>query len=1432
MESDYLTDNLYHTLGIPATASEETILQTLDSMQARGKSGFATQADQSQTLETIKNNLLNKSFRLRSMIFTGGFGNESLDLQLQRLKEIKLQSHVVVQEWINVYSSWFEMLHRLPFQKHLLEACSLTESGDAGDFEILKSVISDILEFLLDLLFIRLKDALTVGEKEKALAYFDILNQVPGFKEPSKDKRVQAALATFVEVLLKQMEELIKAGLGDYSKRSKVEAKALLSKCERDVRLAVTPYYDIFQDFHFPQKEKFYNELHRYFKELCEHLRRAGLKDKASFFKEHLKRKQQTKEPVQKLSTDSVMDPELERKTEAVLKEIENLAKAGKTRQARRELGRLRKKTVNPNDIHQVEKALADPFFLLDRTQTLPEIKVPYKLSGNVVENEQGASIRVLWFNPGFPVWSVKSFAFDNQGQCLGQVPTPFRYLLSRVISGLGIFLIIFLAISGMGGGNKEGEVSEPEILPNLSAAPEKKFSQSVATLKSAPKVSKQNLQIAFDHIASTLLKGLSPQNGVIDSKDFVEEWGRDLFGLPRQYRNLIFEQIATPLLSYLSSTGYEDQELLDWSLKMASHKRLKDLLKDAILSGLNKGNSDFCKNIIRKARLYGISLDPDLLQQLYEHKLAVIEDLMVSADSFNDLPISLWQEGIIELWEARSNMSANEGLTIVSRYEADLKEYRPDLLKILLDSNKRVRYAWENHVNEGFSSKSIEKRVKLEASHSLVRKGAYDQILTVVSTIPTDPENPSLLLLRAPVLYVNGYFPRLLSILESTPKEDTTAPFLQFIWGKAHLMEGNLDEAISHLKPLVQQHLSKYLKLWSQLNTREKQLREIIVKSLSGKKGKYREEGRRIYLIQDPKEAKQETEKFTLSEFDKDFNIKKIRKNIQAKQYVLESLYGLVSAWALLGTPDLIRKGRDLLSELAQVCKFPETTILLGEHDFLLGKEGAAKQLWKDAERACFERQDLKPLLILFEVYHRNQNNSESKRLLKKVGRLDPDHLFRDNVARTHLRLEPKLSKKIELLKTIRQPKRGERIQLSLFNLENALHQGNKSEYQRRFGEFLKKAPELREVQDDLSLIKELGHVLFRHYRLTGDKFSLDWSLQSFEKAYKILQSQKTFNQVIHTLWFQLLEKGFPNQTRLHFLKSTDLGEFWKSLEILLQENDQEILVQAFQKQKSWQKIHDLLKTNTLEPGFTFIPPPAFFTVLMSKPSVFQLGFFSELKNDNKSQDSFESFWADEKIVKEFQRKKIAGDKESAFAIMKRSERDTLGDHYSNAIIDWGEAVLKEWRVQKSPLKMGFESLLEKVELGNALKPNLTARRLSFDVRLARLALWFDPNKDQIADYPSEVVIRSAFLNGRGGKEVEIKALFNEASGLFKEYGTFLNDDLLLFLSLDPDFKIDLSESQINLFRWKTKFCADVVLKPLFEKVLEKNIVLQEGKP
>jgi hypothetical protein len=1393
MNKESFFENLFDQLGIPASSEENDVRNAVQSWQTRVEKGFIHNESEAEKIREIQHKAFDKKYRLHSMIVKGGFGWDQLDLQLARIRKLVGKSGTPVsQEWIDVLTSLHVVLYRDEFCEFLLEKCPLTQKDSEEDRGILTELVEEFFQFFMDFHVQCVESALKQHERESAFEHFRIVSDFPDLTESYRRQFVERMMHYFVayadgltakySVVLSEIQ----------NEKSRFQARAKLSKLERDSREALIPVYELIKKHDFQEQPPILEKTENFVRELIHYLQTNNLSEKSNFLI------QEMSDAPRDMATQPmtpVVDKDVSGDAGKVLAELGRLVEEGKVRQAKALFAKEKQGRHPPEIAQAFERISNDPFFFVNKnSKTRPGATTFSSLGPSGCVNEKGDRIDIRWLKLGVPLFPRKAFVFNKENQCLGEVTLPDRFQKIQVLLAILFVLVggyLFLTLRGLQVRESPSETAQAKLTA-IKAMP--RFERFVPISEFLQNPDYRQTEYYPEAIMEFYMVTVHLFNAYREKDrigDFLRDIGARTLFLGRKEKIKLMHYLFPPIMEALEKDGFQNENLIEWALKMGGFDLGTRLVARQINWAVENKKPDVVRDAIDIGRKYRIRISAKTLNRLIDHELIHPNEALVLCESMEDIDRKYWKRAFLKIWGGQTELTLYECNLLIQKAGDAFPDLRLDLLAILLDENKKKSYDEQNtwdQVDMRFKHPVIEKRVKLVVCRFLIRRGRFDEMRTLAETIPEEPENDFLYHLRIPVLFHQNKPIHVINFLESYRKNRELGEYDRVLLGLSYIEKNRFEEGRELLQPIVRERFEDYVKLWDKLNRRKDVVRKYVRRQLKLKKGKYEPVARKIFLMQDDNEADRAREDFILGEIDADYTVRMIKRGITELDYIYDSIYGLIEVYIHNNRAKMLRSARDMLLELRNQFFDYDTEILLGRVFLLLGKEKGGRDIFTEVEDSCIERKIYAPLIKLLETYHRIGFQEEIKKLSRYIFRKCDDDLdFLARAARTLYRIETREDEKLHWLKKIKNKTLEDEIRIHFLKIEIDKKKGDYSGMLRGYQELLEQSPRYLAAVEKLELLKMLGDGFFEFYRLGNSSAALDRAVTAFERVSRIEQTNPVIlNKFLNVLWFRTLEKLFPGADGLFLITESDLAFLWKAVDIHSTEDRAGKTIQHLATSPDFLRCRKLFQRILGLNETFFVLPPGFFSLLRAEGP--PLDFLDEIDPDAFSRveaRSFLQFWRLPSVMQNpVLLKKLDEDVESAKKAMKQVPEEEL-KAYAEAILNWAEAVIRQWVYTDEPLKMGFPKLMERVAFSSGLNPTLRARRLLLEIELMKLAFWYDPEKIFLRSMTPAWVIARARSRGQTIKKGDLSNIMDDVRELIPRYRPFFVDDLVLLLGI-----------------------------------------------
>ncbi|MBN2144692.1 MAG: hypothetical protein JW774_08730 [Candidatus Aureabacteria bacterium] len=1433
----FLSDNLFDQLRINTQATEEDIARSYDLLKRQVESGFMVNEEDQKKVQELSRYLQDKEYRIRSLVFHGGFGNQEWDQQLALLRKLMDKDKLVLKEWEDCFLSLYEVWDSPAFSPALLDSGHITKKDDPEDIAILGRVLNHLIKNILDVLLQRMEMCLKIGDRSAALLYLELLNKL-SLKEDSLKKIALERLAqAFSGYILSKINELKSFGSKLRNQDNKFHAQAVISRIDRDTKDVVVPLVSQIQALEYSGKETLQREFDSFIENLVQLIGRFDKPEKADFYTKGDLLKKPDAVPS---ASEKKKDTRIERRIPAGapqlaggvssavgLDEIKKMASDGKIEVAKNLFKINRKKVKTPDQIQQYEKAAADPFFFMDEQHKKYSARNPFfTLKPTSCATEDGRSMKILWFRFIIPLIPVRALVFkEGEKEPLGRLLLPFKYQLMHFLVALIMAMALYglFVIKGKGGyETKDNEAKELLSEVRSSDSMEDTLERALHLLSRQEFSQSQAYSDAF-RLCLRLTEGVFyyyVKHRRVNT--FLKRYGNAYLQLNRKDRLVIHHRLFRCIRNRLFENHYVSEDFFEWAIKMGDYESGRTLLLDRLHFHEQKNDVANVRKTLDMGRKYQIRFSGAILLPFAKRNILSPEEILLFCENQESIPETYWKEGILKIWECRSILNDDENLAVVQKTSNRFPELRCDLLAILLDVNKNAVYDWTKEIRQVFKAPSVEKRIKIIACRDLIRKDKMARALEVAKTIPIHPDNEALTYLSVPIFYAQKKWHQMIEFLENYQKKHALESYDKLLMGVAYIKQGDHQKGKDILQPLVNTYLEPYLVLWQELHSREKTVREDVNMKLKGKVGKYEAVARKIYLIQSDEEARQEKEKFILSEIASDFHVVKLKEKIATQQRFLDAVYAYTEAVIQLKNPAQLRPVRDMLYSIKKAFFSFDTDILLARVLLDSDKGASAKDILEETENLAFERKEYRPLLRLLSTFYELGWNDNRMKLAKRIFKKCDDQDFKDMTARQMGMQMADEDDKMDWLKKIKSKNSIDEAMIHLISIRIEKKKRNMNAALELSQRLTSWSQEKIKGIDDINLLKELGRELFRYYRLSGRVDALISAEYSLERAavYDKRNSQ-LMNELWSVLWFRLLSDLFPSFPDLYLLSETNTDLLWACFDSVLETKTEKAFIEKVNDHPYFTRIKALLqKMNGSEWLSTITVPPGFFLLLRTEGVLWD-GMMN-LKRDSMASVPFSELWRRYPEEEDLIKKKMQSDLDFAKKNMKTTEEKNSPE-YALVLLSYVKAEIQNWLYNDQTLKVGFDRLLENAELSRAIRGGIQIKRAVLVVKLYRLAFWHDPNKEALISLPPAMVIKKAILSGQGSKQNELNAILNEIKELYKESRPFFNEDMFVLLSLfeneSPGISPELADIIHQEARWDFNNAKSQILRQSLKK-------------
>jgi hypothetical protein len=638
---------------------------------------------------------------------------------------------------------------------------------------------------------------------------------------------------------------------------------------------------------------------------------------------------------------------------------------------------------------------------------------------------------------------------------------------------------------------------------------------------------------------------------------------------------------------------------------------------------------------------------------------------------------------------------------------------------------------------------------------------------------LPAHPENDALMAMRLPIFFIQKKYFHVRRISEEQPWPQDE--FYELLRGLAYTRMGDSKKAITILDPWVALRFQEYVALGNKLLAREVIIRNEISEKLNGQKKCPIHQ-----RIEEGRELAQDKEKFLLSELTKDFQITKIKTKIANYRYLQEGIFGWIESSLQLKDPVLLSKVDLHLQAMRNTFSDPRIKLYQGQLFFLLGQQSQAEKTFQEIEKSCFSLNDYAPLLDLCVMYERLSLHIPLKELTQRMFKQCKDSTICDALYR-FLAESAIESDKTEFLNKIVKKSVPDEIQLSLLQIQQEKNIPSKAPLRSPLVgqlETLLQNSERFFDTDSAPLLEALGDQSFLYYRLTHSLDALNTAIRFFKQALFFYKKNTLLEiKIHHTLWFRILENLFSSPD-ISLLSEDFTLPYWHAIALKSASKEGSSAVNALNAHPDFSEVQ-ILAEKILSAKTLWVTPPIFFELLCAEgvPNTLLNGSpdLSEIKKI-----SFSKFWIEDPITQA-----LLDHKRYRLLALKEGSTQSTNDLRQES-----ENAFWDWISKNRPIKGNFETLIERVELNKELiKPTLVGRKLLLDIKLARMALWFDPNREWIGAIPVPWVIAKFVQEGQTARNSELQLLVEEAAQIQKEAAPFFLEDLYGLETNDPNF-------------------------------------------
>lgn len=1442
MNDDFFKDNLYLQLGLTPACSEQEILNALQSWYTRIEKGYVQGADTVDKVQLLMNLVNDKEYRLKSLILFGGFGDKAYDNYLEKLKKIFLAVKVSSKDWLELLQGLSEHMKKETWLSLLFSKCPLVQKGNSGDLAIIIKIQDSIFLHILSFHLQSLEDNF---KRNDHINGFEHLKVLEGFPDLHPEKRRELAVrmsGSIHEYLNNQIMKITGVMKETEVAKSKFQAKAALSKIDRDLKEKILNPYDFLSAGPYLDNTGIKSSLQDLLTSLVVLYEKYGMNEKNLILNERIKGKTDSKsiQPPQKKSESKKISDKFEdlkgftpdaqgieevKALQESLKSVKALIVKGEIKEAKCQVRAIRKKIKTVDGIQLMERLSADPFFFINIKAPIPRESTCFRfIHHKEIVNEQGSHVAIFWLYLLLPLFPLKAFVFNSENAVLGSIDFPRKYRKQQMMI-LGILFVVFFILRSFFG-MPSSESTRPDFLiksqlkqmDSTVVSPKEKLNKLIQMFNQQagrlPDSLASEILSRFCSVFDELLS-FYKMNNRLDF--FALEIGAKLTETPPGLRKRVLQVVSPKVLQIFKQADFKPVNLFKWYTLAANKQTCNFLCEEYVAYTLNKGDSSLIAKGVKYSKQVKAKFTGKTIQALIKMKMIHEEDVIFLSQSMDQLSYETLENIILKIWDLSTTYQDSYALDVVNLIGKDYPELRLDLLKIILDKNKNSIYPWKNELLN-FKFSAIDKRVKLVLSHQLIKNGRIDEMLKLAESIPDVPENDKLYFLRIPVLFYQNEFSQIIQFLESKNQLTPLDDFYKTILGISYFKTQNFEKSVIMLESIINKHFKPYCSIWSELNKRKTILNNYLNEQISSKKGKYEAIGRKIYLIQKDDEAARVKKDYIDGEIRKDFNIISLQQKLSEKQYIYDAFFAFIECKIKTKNPEELRIARDYLLSFKDYCADYNTEIYLGLIFHHLGKSNAFKEYFDVIEDQCLKEKVFLPLLHLLQIYKDLEAKDSMMRLAKLMVKKCEDEVIISKVIHKMLDLSDLIDDKIFWLERLKNHGPEDEIRLVLYKIEREQAKGGD-----RYLSALKQMDKISEKNfgiHNLDLLSQLGFQFYRHYLAEGNRHSLAKSKICFERAVKLNpKSVNLINSYLSVLWMNALESVFLNSPNLYLLNEDYLFPITEYIE---DHSTGKETGKLFDQLNSSQEfiLFNKLFNSMLENHAEIVIPPGLFLMIRSSQCHFL--FYNKVQsNEALKSIPYNDFWGIPSFRSSLNKLSFYSKRvdETKKVFDRTSEEDLK--HYPDSFLNYAEAQLRLWKNNKDNLRMTFMKLLEKAEYCNQLEPSVKAKRIILDLRICRLANWYDPNKETIPNESPGWVIRKAILDGQQLKSDEYEGLLNDLQAFYKTFSPFVHEDLLLIGSLTRKFDYKKNKNMIRAIELELLFCSDSARREILKKLL-----------
>ena len=1443
MNDDFFKDNMYLQLGLTPSSSEQEVQNVLQSWYTRIEKGYVQGGDTVDKVQNLMNLVKDKQYRLKSLILFGSFGDRTYDNYLEKLKKSFLSVKVSSKDWLELLQNLFDHMKNEEWRSLLLSKCPLTQKGDPEDLKRIEKVQESIFLFILNFHLQSIEDCFKRNDHINGFEYLKIIENFPFIHSEKHREIIGRVTGSIRDYLNNQIAKITGVMKEAESAKSKFQAKAALSKIDRDLKEKILIPYDELSKGSYLKNTPIESLLLDLLNALIILYEKYGMKEKILVLNERLKGKVDLKPMLQpqkkadsrKISTKyedvkgftpDAQGVEEVKHLQETLNSVKALILKGEVKAAKRQVHAIRKRVKTVDGIQFMERFSADPFFFIDIKAKIPKESACFRyIHHKEIVNEEGSHVAIYWLYLFFPLFPLKAFVFNSENTILGRIDFPGKYRKYQMMI-LVVLFVMFFIIRSFFAISPSSDSSRPDVMiksqmkemDSQKVTPKIKFNKLILMFK------QQDLYLS-DSMASEILNRFCivldellmayKKNNRLDV--FVLEVGTKLSAIPPGLRKKILQVLSPKMVYFFKQTEFKPVNLFRWYV-LAGNRQTRNLLCEVFLTfAVNKGDLKLISQAEKYAKQVNAKFTVKTIQDLIKNKMITQEDIISLSQSLDQLSYETLENIIMKIWDFSTPYQDSQALDILDLIGDKYPDLRLDLLKIILDKNKNSVYPWEKEVLN-FKNPAIDKRVKLILCHHLIKRGRIDEMLKLAESIPSFPENDKLYFIRIPVLFFQNEFTQIIHFLEAKKEFSNLDDFYKTLLGISYFKTRNFDKSKILLESIIDKGFKSYCSIWSELNKRTKILNDYLNEQITSKKGKYEAIGRKIYLIQKDEEAARVKKDFIESEIRNDFNIMSLQKQLSEKQYIYDAFFTFIDCKIKTQNPEELRIARDYLLSFKDYCADYNTEIYLGFVFYRLGKSNAFKEYFEVIEDKCMKEKVFLPLLQLLQIYKDLNAKEPMMNLAKTIVKKCDDEVMVSKVIHKMLDLSDLTEDKIYWLERLKIRGPEDEVRLVLYKITMEQTRGGE-----RYLSALKQMEKISESNigiHNLELLSQLGFHFYRHYLAEGNKSSLRKSKICFERAVKLNSKNiKLMNSYLSVLWMNALENVFLNFSNLYLLNEEYLFPITEYIEDHLKDNEIGVIFENLNSSEEFILFNQLFNL-ILENYSEIVVPPGLFLFIRSPQCHFLFPDKIQSAADLK-RIRYDDFWG----IASFRSSQV---KLSVYTKMADETKKMLDctpendlRNYPEAFFNWGEAQLRLWKNSSESLRITFMKFLEKAEYCNQLKPSDQAKRILLDLKICRLANWYDPNKEKIPYESPGWVIRKAILGGQQLKSDDYTGIVNDLQAQYKSFLPFINEDLLLIGSLSEKFNYKKYKNMTRAIELELQLCPDSSRREILKKLL-----------